>query len=189
MELTALVSRDELVALVRSVSPLRIAVDERRGRAVTLVVADVELVPSRGLRVRGNARVVWDVAGVPITVTLQSWQAMLVPRVSQRRALVLEPVLEDLDLKNVPAFLDGKIGDALRDGIADHRDRLAWGFARALSKRWPLPLRTSLDAFALEVVDGSVTVDTNEIRLSVRFAAAFDRRVVRPRPAVVTAAR
>jgi hypothetical protein len=189
MELSARVSRDELAALVRSVSPLRIAIDERRGRAATLGVTDVELVPSRGLRVRGNARVAWDVAGVPLTVTLKAWQAMLVPRVTQGRALLLEPVLEELDLKNLPAFLDDKIGDAIRDGIAQNRDKLAWGFARALSKKWPMPPRTSLAAFGLEVVSGTVLVDANEVRLSLRFEARFERRVARVREAVVTATR
>jgi hypothetical protein len=189
MELSAVVSRDELAALVRSVSPLRLAIDERRGRAATLVASDVELVPSRGLRVRGSARVTWDVAGVPLTITLKTWRAMLVPRVAQGRALVLEPVLEDLDLKNVPAFLDDKIGDAIRDAIAQNKGKLAWGFARALTKKWPMPLRSSLAAFGLEVVSGTVLVDANEVRLSVRFEARFERRVARVREAVVTATR
>jgi hypothetical protein len=181
MELTALVSRDELAALVRSVSPLRIAIDERRGRAATLALADVELVPARGLRLRGDARITWDVAGVPLSVTVKSWGVLLVPRVAAG-ALVIEPVLEELDLKNVPGFLDDKIGDAIRDGITQNRGKLAWGVARALSKTWPLPARMSLASFGLQVTSGSVVVDEAAIRMSIRLDGRFERRISRRLP-------
>ncbi|HVH46466.1 MAG TPA: hypothetical protein VM925_29190 [Labilithrix sp.] len=187
MLLTAIVTKAELVALVESLTPLRIVIDERRGRSVTLGRPAAELVPGQGLRLRGDARVVWDVAGVAIPVTLQAWQLLLVPRVVSRprtRVLAFEPVIEELDLKLVPGFLDDKIAGAIRDGIAQNRDKVAWDFVRTLSKRLALPARIApAKTFEIRAVDGAVAVSATELRLEVRFEATIETRAPAPAPA------
>lgn len=173
MLLTAVVSKAELVTLVASLTPTRINIDERRGRFVTLGRPELDLVPGRGLRLRGEARVSWDVAGVAIPVTLQAWQVLLVPRIVSRgrsRVLSFEPVIEELDLKLVPAFLDDAIVGAIREGVSHNRDKIAWDFARTLSKRLPLPAKISpAKTFEILAVDGEVEVSSTELRLAVRF--------------------
>ncbi|MDF2694645.1 MAG: hypothetical protein K0S65_3028, partial [Labilithrix sp.] len=108
MLLSAVVTRDELALLVESITPLRVVIDERRGRSMTVTRPHaIELVPERGLRIRGAARMSWDVAGVGIPVTLQSWQVLVAPRIATRggsQVLAFEPVLENVDLKHVPGF-------------------------------------------------------------------------------------
>jgi hypothetical protein len=190
MLLTAVVSKAELVELIESLTPMRIVIDERRGRSVTLGRPEVELVPDRGLRLRGEARVVWDVAGVSIPVTLQAWQVLLIPQVATRarsRVLTFEPVIEELDLKLVPGFLDDKIAGAIRDGLAQNRQKLAWDFVRTLSKRLALPARiTPAKTFEIRAVDGAVAVTPSELRLTVRFEAKFEKRAAAqpaPQPA------
>ena len=178
MRLTAVISREEIVALIRSLMPMRIAIDERRGRAVILGRPDVELVAGRGLRARGDARIAWDVAGVPIPVTVQAWQVILVPRVVPRGRshwLTFEPVLEALDLKRVPGFVDDKILAAAREGILRNRDRLAWDFARAFTKRWPMPRRIG-GQLDLVAGDGAVTVTAAELRLEIHLEARIAER-------------
>lgn len=175
MLLTAVATKAELAALIDSFTPLRVSIDERRGRAVTLGRPRLALVPGRGLRLRGDARVTWDVAGVAIPLTLQAWQLLVVPRVVPRdrgRVLAFEPIVEALELKRVPGFLDEKIARVVRDGLAQNRDRIAWNFTRALSHRWPLPARISpARAFDLRAVDGDVAIGEGELRVSVRFEA------------------
>ena len=105
---------------------------------------------------------------------------MLVPRVLPRRrsrVLSFEPVIEELDLKLVPGFLDEKIADAIREAIAQHREKIAWDFARTLSKRLLLPLRiTPASLFEIVATEGEVEVGTIEVRFGVRFEARIERR-------------
>lgn len=181
MLVTAVVTRVELVSLIESLTPLRVAIDERRGRSVTLGRPEVKLVPGHGLRLRGDARVTWDVAGVAIPVTLQAWQILFVPRVvagPSGRMLAFQPIVEELDLKLVPSFLNGKIARAIRDGIGQNRDKLAWDFARILSRRFPLPLRMApASAFEIAAVDAAVTVTDTELRLEMRFEAKIEAKI------------
>jgi hypothetical protein len=179
MLLTALVTKAELTALLGALTPMRITIDEERGRTVTLGRPELTLIPGKGLRLRGDARIAWDVAGIAVPVTLQGWQVLLVPRIHVRdktRLLAFEPVIEELDLKLVPAFLDDKIADAISEAIAKNRSRLAWNFARSLSKRLPLPARIApAEMFEIAAVDGEVQVTEAELRFSVRFEARIER--------------
>ncbi|HVJ89949.1 MAG TPA: hypothetical protein VM580_09100, partial [Labilithrix sp.] len=171
MLLTGVIPKAELFALIAALTPLRVTIDERRGRSVTLNRPQAALIAGKGLRLRGDARVVWDVAGVPIPVTLQTWQLVLVPRIVSRgawRVLAFEPVVEKLDLRHVPGFVDEKIVTAIRDALARGDDKLAWNFSRTLSKRWPLSAKLlPLRDFELVAADGAVTVTDAEVRLEL----------------------
>lgn len=175
MILMALATKAELATLVESFAPLRVMIDERRGRAVQFGRPRLELVPDRGLRLRGAARLTWDVAGVSIPVTIQRWQLLLVPRVVPRRrsqVLTFEPVVEQLDVRLLPGFVDDKIARAIRESIVHRRERIAWDFTRTLSKRLRLPARMlPARTFEILAVEGSVTVTESDLRMVVRFEA------------------
>jgi len=183
MQLTATVTKDDVVRIVESLTPLRIVIDEKKGRTVSLGRPEmIELVPNAGLRIRGDAHITWDIAGVSIPVTIQTWQVVLVPRIAiranTRPVLAFEPVVEALDLKLVPGFLSDKIAKTLREGIAENRDRIVWELARSLSKRIALPARVvSARAFELIVTKGEVSVTDAELRLAVTFATRVEKRV------------
>ncbi|MFO0738943.1 MAG: hypothetical protein U0270_23815 [Labilithrix sp.] len=181
MLLTAAVTKAEIAALVDALTPLGVVIDEHRGRSITLGRPRLELVPDAGIRLRGDARLTWDVAGVAIPVTLKAWQVLLVPRIVDResgRALAFEPVIEVLDLKRVPGFLDDKIARAIGDGLAQNRSKLSWELGRVLSKQLALPARIGGGTFALSAVDGAVGVSEEDVKLTLRFEARIDR----PRP-------
>ena len=185
MLVTAVVTKDELVRLVEAFTPLRLLIDERRGRSVVLGRPSlIELVPDRGLRLRGDARIAWDVAGVAIPVTIQRWQILLAPRVVTRgraRVVALEPRMEELDMKLVPGFLGDKIVMLIREGVSQNLERLGWDFGRALSRRLDLPPMVGpARVFELVATDASVAVTAAELRVSVTFDAAVERA---PRPA------
>jgi hypothetical protein len=186
MLLTAEVKKAELVALLDSLTPLRLAFDGARGRSLTIGRPLLSLVPGRGIRLRGSARLSWETLGITVPVTLQGWQVLLVPKVVARgaaRSLVLEPVIEELGLKLVPAFVADKITDTIGDWIPRYHEKLAWTFSRTLSRRWLLsPRITPHEAFELEAMAGEVTVTEEELRFTVRFEARVSRRAV-ARPA------
>ena len=180
MLLSAVVTRDELALLVESITPLRVVIDERRGRTMTVMRPNaIELVPSLGLRIRGAAQMSWDVAGVGIPITLQSWQVVVAPRIATRggsQVLAFEPVLENVDLKRVPGFVDDRIVEAVQKALAQHGSKLAWNLTRALSRRWALSTRVvPRRAFALTVADSSVEVTAEQLRLTIRLDARFEQ--------------
>lgn len=177
VQLTATVSKDEIIRLVRELTPLRI--DLGRTRSVSFGTPEVvELVEGTGLRVRGNARMIWEVAGLPLPVSLRAWQLLLAPSVvirDETLVLVFDPVLEALDFKRVPGFFDERIASAINEGVATQRRKLAWNVSRGLSWEWPLPKRV-VPGKTVEITptSASVTVTATELRVDV----AFDGHVV-----------
>ncbi|MDF2692173.1 MAG: hypothetical protein K0S65_556 [Labilithrix sp.] len=176
---TAVIPGTDLARLVESITPLQVTIDEERGRVVKLGRTTVDLVPGRGLRLRGDAHVSWDFAHVPIPVTINTWELLFVPHVASRgrsHVLWFEALLEELEVKLVPGFVDDKIADAIRTAIAKNRDRLAWDFARTLSKRLPLPASISpTSTFEIFPVGGDVSVSGSALHLELRFEARFEQ--------------
>lgn len=177
VQLTATMTKDEIVRLVRELTPLRIDLGARR--SVSFGTPDlVELVDGAGLRVRGNARMIWEIAGLPFPVSLRAWQLLLAPTVVVREealVLVFDPVLEALAFKRVPGFFDERIALAINEGVASQRRKLAWNVSRGLSWRLPLPRRfVPPRQLAVAPTSASVTVTASELRVDV----AFDGHVV-----------
>ena len=180
---TAIIPGTDLARLVESITPFRVTIDEKHGRAITLDHPTLELVSGEGIRLRGSGLVSWDFAHVPIPVRINAWQFLFVPRVASdgsSHVLSLEPRLEKLDVAMVPGLVDGKIAGAIRRAVAQHQNRLAWDFGRTLSKRLPLPAKVSpTSTFAIFPVGGEASVDAREVRLVLRFEALFE---LEPKP-------
>ena len=183
----AVIPETDISTLVESLTPLCVTIDEEGNRSISVGRPKVELVAGRGLRLRGDGHIVWDFAHVPIPITITAWQLLFVPRISSRgrsHVLSFAPDLEELDVKLVPGFVDEKIAHAIRAAISQNRDRLAWDFARTLSKRLPLPANVSPSkTFEIFPAGGDVSVSEAEIRLALRFEARFE-----PRPAATEVA-
>jgi hypothetical protein len=190
VQLSAVVTRDDLVALLDQVAPVRVSLGARGSRNALLGRPHkVELVRGAGIRLGGDARMTWDVAGVALPVALRAWQVLLVPSVllhpatikgARRRTyvLVFDPVLEVLDFRRVPGFLDDRIADAINDVLGAQRNRLAWNFTKTLSARLALPSRYAPPGrFELAPVAGEVVVSDVELRFTVTFEAQVVRSV------------
>jgi len=179
MQLCAIVTKDDLTSVVEQLTPLRVAVRPRR--VITLGrPTKVDLVAGAGLRVRGDARFTWDVGGLTIPVTLRSWQIMLVPAFVAApdggHLLAFDPVLEELDLKNVPMFLDGRIAEAIKGGLAAQKGKLAWDFEKQLGITRSLPHQISpAGDVTLSPNGGTVTVTATEMRLELALSLSFRR--------------
>src|SRR5690349_21186997 len=110
MQLCAILTREELVAVALDLTPLRVELGRRPRRAATFGrPTTVDLVADAGLRIRGDARFTWDVGGLSIPVSVRRWQVLLTPRVVARgdeHVLAFEPSIEALDIVNVPSFVE-----------------------------------------------------------------------------------
>jgi hypothetical protein len=173
MQLSAILTRDDITSAVEQLTPLRVAL--RSKRVISLGrPAKIELVAGAGLRMRGDARFGWDAYGITVPVTLRSWEVLLVPSIASRNGhhvLAFDPVLERLDFKSVPRFLDGRIADAIGEGLAAQKTKLAWDFEEHLSLVRALPDRLSPSGeVRLGPTGGAVTVTEAEVRLTLDFA-------------------
>jgi hypothetical protein len=181
MLLSAILTRDELSLVLESLTPLRVTIDAQRDRAVTFDRPALELVQGRGLRVRGEARVVWDVAGIVFPVTIQSWQLLLEPRVGiggRPHVLTCHPTLEVLDLKLCPGLVEDRLAGAVENGISKAKGRLAWDFGRTLSRYLSLPTRVRpAKGLDLVVTGGACAVTETELSLRVELSARVDGTV------------
>lgn len=172
MQLCATLTSDDLTSIVEQITPLRVTLRPRRvvslGRP-----SKVELVAGAGLRIRGDAHFTWDAYGLTIPVTLRAWQVLLVPSfapVKGRHVLAFNPMLEDLDLKGVPALLDARLAGAVKDGLAAQRGKLAWDFEKTLTVSKPLPAKLSpAGEWKLAPTGGNVTVTATEVKLTLDF--------------------
>jgi hypothetical protein len=173
VHLSAVVTKDDLALLIEELTPVEIDLGGRR--SVTFKRPErIELVPEKGLRLRGDARMNWSLAGITIPVGLRVWQILLIPSIvgaEGARSVAFEPVLEELDLVNIPAFLDERIVAAINEGLNSQKKKLAWGLSRALSLRLALPKRiTPKGRFELLANDAKLRVTDQAIELSVSFA-------------------
>lgn len=180
MQLCAVLSRDELAHVIEEIAPLDVELSRRPRRILSLARPNlVDLVAGAGLRVRSSARLTWDVAGVSVPVSVRTCQVLLVPAVEIRdgaHALVFEPRIEQLDITNVPGFVEEAITGALEGTLATKRDKLTWPFGRRLALRKMLPERISPPTrFDLAPSGGEVTVTATEMRLSMELGARVRR--------------
>ena len=167
MHLAITISADELRRLASELTPLRL--DLGRRRSVVFGAPDlVELVEGTGIRLRGDARMTWEIAGLPLPVTLRTWQLLLAPSVVVREGaftISFSPVLEDLDIKRVPAL--NRVVDAINEAVASQRGKLAWNLARALSVHKTLPRVVPSTAFEMGPSDVKLDVTRTELRIEI----------------------
>jgi hypothetical protein len=178
MQLRAILSKEDLVGLIDGLTPLDVEISRRPRRSISLAKPSrIELVPGAGLRVQGDARISWEVAALPVAVTVRSWRVLLEPSIVVRddgaQILLLDPVLEELDFKRVPGFLDERIIEALNEALAMQRSKLAWNFTKTLSIHKPLsPRLVPPRSVDLVPTRGEVEVSSTEVSLTMHFQAA-----------------
>ena len=195
MRLSLTVSRQELAELATQLTPARVELSRRPRRVLEVAApSSVELVQGAGLRLRGGARVEWEVAGLVIPATVRAWQVLLAPSFAEHdgvHVLVFEPVLEELAFRRVPGFFDERLAVALNEVLAAQRRRLAWDLGRRLSLRLQFPARLAPPgALELNVVAGEARVTSAEVQLTVSLAARVTRRPEdRPLPVSAEASR
>jgi hypothetical protein len=183
MQLCAVLTRDDLAALVGEIAPLEVALGRRPRRNVSIGRPSlVELARGAGLRVRGDARLAWDALGLTFPVIVRTWQVLLVPRVvisDAAPALAFQPRLELLNLTDLPSFVSDAVAQAVHAGLVSQERKLVWRFGQKLTRSWPLPeLMSPAARFELAPSTADVEVTDAELRLTLRFEAHVRRRDV-----------
>jgi hypothetical protein len=169
--------------LLGELLPLKVLIDDpgEKSRWIQIDEAtEVDFIADEGLRILSRGRIQWAAAGVPIAVTLTSIQLMIRPEVvsdAHGGRLVFRPSVEDLDLKNVPGFIDRSVLGMVNGRLQAQGDELAWDFGRALTVNAPLPA-TILppEAFHVTVRAATALVLADAIELDFSFDMSFTRR-------------
>ena len=183
MHITARLEEATINELLGELLPAKILLDEEgdRGRWVRIEPASqVDFIADRGLRLQTSGQIQWIAAGLPINLTLNSVQLMLRPEIvadPHGGRLVFRPALEDLDLKNVPGFLDRGVAGIINGKLASQGDELAWDFGRSLAVNVPLPASIApLETFQLSVRAARVVVLADALELTLTFDMRFSRK-------------
>jgi hypothetical protein len=186
VHITARLEEATINELLGELLPAKILLDEEgeqgeKKRWVRIERASqIDFVADRGVRVHTSGQIQWLAAGLPINLTLNSVQLLLRPEIASDPhggRLVFRPALEDLDLKNVPGFLDRGVAGIINGKLAAQGDELAWDFGRSLAVNVPLPASIApLETFQLSVRAAQVVVLADALELTVTFDMRFSRK-------------
>jgi hypothetical protein len=180
VRITARLEEATVKELLGQLLPAKVFLDEQGERWIQIERANhIDFVAGRGLRVASNGEVRWQAAGVPITFTFLSAQLMLQPLVVEDDhggRLVFRPSLEDLDLKNVPSFLDSGALSLINKRLEAQGDALAWHFGQTLARAFPMPdTLTPVDQLKLGAGGGHVDVLDDAVIFTLDLALEFLR--------------
>jgi hypothetical protein len=182
VHITARLDEVTVKQLLDELLPAKVLIDEpgEKARWIDIESASrVDFVTGEGLRVQTSGQIQWFAAGLPINLRLTSVSLLLRPEVVDDPAgarLVFRPALEDLDLKNVPGFLDRSVAGMVNGRLESQGNELAWYFGRALAVDVPMPSTiVPPQAFELGVRSASVMVLADAIELRVELRLRFTR--------------
>jgi len=149
----------------------------------------VEINASRGIRLITSGELRWTVGFLPVTLTIERLVLMLRPMVTGAGAasqLLFRPVLENADLRNVPALLDRGIVSVVNGALEARSSRLAWDVGRTLALRFVLPNTLDpLEAASVDVEAAQLRVRDDVLELTVTLTmhirrVAADRATASP---------
>ncbi len=173
MQLRAVLGRDDVASVLKEITPLRVELSRRPQRVISIGrPTELTFVPDAGIRVRFDARAVWDVVGLAFPVTARSIRVLLVPRVERAR-LALDLQIEELELESVPSFVEGRVKSTIDGALAAQRERLAIDLARVLHVGRELSEKISpAMRFELGATAADIRVTADALVLDVRVAAS-----------------
>ena len=183
MHITARLEEATIKQLLSELLPAKVLLDEQgdAGRWLQIEPArQVDFIAGQGLRLLTSGQIQWLAAGLPINLTLSSVQLMLRPEIvadPHGGRLVFRPSLEELDLKNVPGFLDRGVAGIINGKLASEGDELAWDFGRSLEVNVPLPASiVPLETFQLSARAAQVVVLADALELTLSLDMRFSRK-------------
>lgn len=172
MWLEAIFTRDELLALLRRVTPARIPLDRQDPeRCLWLSKPDsVVFRAEKHIVIHARAQVRWDVLGLTVPVSLRKVSVVLNPEVlesagEQRLSFGLH--IQDADLTGVPAFVEGTLIARVNEALAQADARMSWKFQETLDFKFKLPAIEPVPRMALRARSGSTKVTDDAFSLLV----------------------
>ena len=139
----------------------------------------LEIRAGDGIRLITSGEIRWTVGFVPITITVERLVLMLRPIVvgaGWASRVLFRPVIEEADLRNVPAFLDRGIVGLINGALEARSERLAWDVGRTLALRFALPdTLEPLEAAAVDVDAARLRVRDDVLELTVTLTMHVSR--------------
>jgi hypothetical protein len=176
MWVEAILSKDDLAAVVADLCPLTIALGQGTGTDQYLRLLNpknVLVVENRGLRLTCEAELLWPVLGTDVPIHVESLTLMLGLELSPavgEEVIVLKPELEDIDVSWVPHLFDRKVKERINQELGKQQDALSWRFFQTLSHFFVLPeLLNPVGGLDVQVAWGKLRVSEEAIVLAVSF--------------------
>ena len=145
-------------------------------------VRRLEISAGEGIRLITSGELRWTAGFLPLTITVERLVLMLRPIVVGTAAasrLLFRPVLEEIDLRNVPALLDRGIVGLVNGALEARSERLAWDVGRTLALRFVLPNTLDpLEAAAVDVEAARLRVRDDVLELTVTLSMHISRLAV-----------
>jgi hypothetical protein len=183
MHITVQLERATLEQLLAELLPITISLDDDkgvRGRSITIHPVRHLDVVGGGIRLITAGQLRWVVGFLPITVTVERLVLALRPVVvgsGVTSRLLFRPVIEDADVKNVPALLDQAMVGLVNRALARRSEQgLAWDFGRTLALRFLLPdSLVPLEAATVKVEAAQLRVQSDIFELAVTLSMHITR--------------
>jgi hypothetical protein len=182
MQLTAVLPRQELDALLRDALPLLVLLGaDRDDRSLRLYdPGSVEFIAGHGIALSCKAEIRWALFGVSVPIQLRALTVMLVPRIDHEAGvpgLMFDLALDHVDLAGVPAVVGSGLVDLINQALSMRQVELGWRFGKTLSHAFALPaLLASWSSFNLGVGESAVAVLSDALRLDIVLRASVTRR-------------
>jgi len=139
----------------------------------------LEISAGEGIRLITSGELRWTAGFLPVAITVERLVLMLRPIVAGVGAasrLLFRPVLEEADLRNVPALLDRGIVGLVNGALEARSERLAWDVGRTLALRFVLPNALDpLEAAAVDVEAARLRVRDDVLELTVTLTMHISR--------------
>jgi hypothetical protein len=145
MWLQAILTADDLLHVLRELTPTRIQLDEEDPARVLHLDSPGEVAfrDGEGALVTTSATLQWDVVGITLPVQLRSVEILLIPSIEVDArgtdVLALQARLESLDVSALPGFVEDKLRARINQALESPRAFLRWGFTRTLDFHFHLP--------------------------------------------------
>ena len=121
----------------------------------------------------------WVIGFLPVTITVERLVLMLRPFVAGAGAasrLLFRPVLEEADLRTVPALFDRGIVGLVNSALETRSERLVWDVGRTLALRFVLQNTLNpLEAAAIDVEAARLRVRDDLLELTVTLTMHISR--------------
>jgi len=170
MWVQATLSVADLEALVARAFPL--SVDLESAHVTVDLPTSVVLVADLGLRLAAHAKLRVTVVGIEVPLTVELAEIVLVPTIRRERdrdRLDFVLRVDDLDIKNLPAFVDREITSRVRAAL--DQPIFSWDFTETLDFTLSLPaVLESIDTVRLHAIKGDLKIGHEGLTLACTFA-------------------
>jgi len=183
MHIRVELDRATLKQLLGEMLPITIELDEAQGLDGSCVTIDpvreLQIGADEGIRLITGGELRWMVGFLRVTATVERLVLVIRPTVVGTGAssrLLFRPMIEEADLRYLPALFDRGLVGLVNGALAARSERLAWDVGRTLALRFVLPnVLTPLESAAVDVEAVQLRVRDDALELTVTLTMHISR--------------